>query len=75
MHVNIEKIKVSIFQYIGLCACVQVMSPKIKCISFCELQYKKFKQNFPGETPPYKHSETFTGVFTETFFLTMSNGK
>ena len=64
-----------IFPYIGKCACVQVVNPKIKCISFSELQSKKFKCNFPGETLPHKHSETFTGIFTETFFITMSNGK
>lgn len=61
--------------YTGMCTHVQVVSPKIKCISFCELQSKKFKHNFSGETPPHKHSETFTGMFTETFFITMSNGK
>ena len=58
-----------------MCACVQVLDPKMTCISFCGLEPKKFKPNFPGETLPPRHMETFTGMYTGAFSRIMSNGK
>lgn len=65
-------VKVSLV-HVCLCACMQVLGPKVKCISFCGLQSKKFKHNFPGETFPHKHMETFTAMYPK--MSSMNNGE